>query len=283
MAAISKEFGFIGAGNMGEAIIGALLKANLVLASRVHAYDIMTDRLQELKEKYKISVERSNVNLFETCEVVVLAIKPQQMEEVLAQLSDRPDYKIKNRKLIISIAAGVRLEKIEQFLYSGLNESEKKMLPIIRVMPNTPALVRAGMSVMSPNAFCEEADTELTRSMLLAMGRTLTMEEKYLDAVTAVSGSGPAYVFYFIEAMIKGGMETGLDEEDSRTLTMATVEGALKLLEDSGETPEDLRKKVTSKGGTTEAALKVFEDNKMMQTISTGIVNAARRAKELSE
>jgi pyrroline-5-carboxylate reductase len=186
------------------------------------------------------------------------------------------------RKLFISIAAGIPIRKMEALLYAPLDEGMRKKLPIIRVMPNTPALVLAGMSGMSANANATPEDLETTRTILGALGKVMEFKEADLDAVTALSGSGPAYVFYFIESMIAGGLAAGLEPDASETLTLQTLEGALKLLRERKEPPEDLRRKVTSPGGTTEAALKVMESHQVKQNIVAAIVAAARRSQELS-
>jgi pyrroline-5-carboxylate reductase len=154
-------------------------------------------------------------------------------------------------------------------------------MPLIRVMPNTPALVLAGMSGMSPNRHATAEDIEITRRILEAMGQVRELPEADLDGVTALSGSGPAYVFYFIESMIKAGESLGFDLATASALTLATFEGALKLLAESGEAPAELRRKVTSPGGTTEAALRVLEDQQVDRHIVDAVTAAARRSKEL--
>ncbi len=282
MSKINKKIGFIGAGNMGEAFIGALVQAHIFAPETVFACDIIADRLVFLKESYGISTLDSNLKLFLECDIIVLAVKPQQMDDVLTQLTAQSGYAVSDRKLVISIAAGFPIRKIESHLYPPLREDARKKLPIIRVMPNTPAFVLAGMSGMSPNSMATAQDKAVAGAILSAVGRVIEFKEADLDAVTALSGSGPAYVFYLVESMIEAGIHVGLNPDDATMLTLTTLKGAIKLLEKSDESPETLRRKVTSPGGTTEAALKILEGNGVKQHIIDAIEAATLRSKELS-
>jgi pyrroline-5-carboxylate reductase len=246
------------------------------------ASDASDARLQYIGETYGISLVRDNARLFDACDIVVLAVKPQHMESVLQEITRSNRYGREKRTLVISIAAGFPIRKIETILYAGLNEAAMREKPIIRVMPNTPALVLAGMSGMSPNRFAEARDVEAAMEILNAMGNVLVFEEEKLDAVTALSGSGPAYVFYLIEAMTQAGVEAGLDPSDAAALTVRTVDGAVRLMMAKQETPESLRKKVTSPGGTTEAAVQVLDGHNVRRHIVDAIMAAVKRAQELS-
>lgn len=277
-----QSIGFIGAGNMGEAILGALIRSGIFAPEKICVSDISEDRLEWMKNTYGVGTLTDNSRLFRESDIVVLAIKPQQMDTVLTEIVDGEGYGVADRKLVISIAAGVRMEKIEARLYGPLDSRQREALPLIRVMPNTPALVQAGISGMSPNRHAAEADIETARTLLEATGKVITFDEASLDAVTGLSGSGPAYVFYLIEAMTDGGIRAGLSPEDAAAMTVSTVGGAVKLLMDKGESPESLRKKVTSPGGTTEAALKVLDSNQVRRHIADAVVAAAERAEELS-
>jgi len=279
---IEKKIGVLGAGNMGEAFVGALVRSKVSEPGRIGISDVRKDRLDFMHATYGILTYRDNFKLFDDCAVVILAVKPQQTEEVLRQIAGHAGYGMGVRKLFVSIAAGIPIRKIEKLLYAPLGEDMRKKLPIIRVMPNTPALVLAGMSGMSANANVTPEDLETTRTILGALGKVMAFKEADLDAVTALSGSGPAYVFYFIESLIAGGLAAGLEPQAAETLTLQTVKGALKLLRERKEPPEELRRKVTSPGGTTEAALKVMESNGVKQNIVAAIVAAANRSKELS-
>jgi pyrroline-5-carboxylate reductase len=280
---INKKIGFIGAGNMGEAFVGALIRIGIFSPSMIYTSDINEKRLNILNKTYGISVMKDNFKVFSECEIIFIAVKPQHIYHVLSQISEHEGYQIPNRKIVVSIAAGIPLRKIEALLYNSLNNEAIERLPIIRVMPNTPALVLAGMSGMSANKYAKAEDLNTIKIILEAMGKVIEFKEEDLDAVTALSGSGPAYVFYIAEAMIEGGIKVGLEPDKAAMLTVATIQGALKLMEESNESPEILRRKVTSPGGTTEAAFKILEKNKVKQNIIEAIKAAARRSKELSK
>jgi len=279
---INKKIGFIGAGNMGEAFVGALIRTGIFSSSTIYASDISEKRLNILNETYGISVMQNNFKVFSECDIIVIAVKPQHIYQILSQISKHKGYQISNRKIVVSIAAGIPLRKIEALLYNSLNNESIERLPIIRAMPNTPALVLAGMSGMSANKHAKPEDVEKIKTILEAIGKVVEFKEEDLDAVTALSGSGPAYVFYIAEAMIEGGIKVGLEPDKATMLTVATIQGALKLMEKSNESPEILRQKVTSPGGTTEAAFKVLEKNRVKQNLIEAIAAAARRSKELS-
>jgi pyrroline-5-carboxylate reductase len=279
----NKKIGFIGAGNMGEALVGAIIRSDISDPSRIFITDISNERLDIMKNKYGVSHMRDHFELFSECHIVVIAVKPQQIAHLLSQIAEREAREIRERKLVISIAAGITLQKLEGFLYRHLDEPSRAMLPIMRVMPNTPALVLAGMSGISANRYATPEDIKMTRSLLESMGKVIEFKEEHMDAVTALSGSGPAYVFYLVESMIQGGIEMGLDPEDAVTLTLTTLKGSLKLMQAQNEPPEILRQKVTSPGGTTEAAFNVLESNRVKQNIIEAIAAAARRSKELSQ
>jgi len=282
MANLNKKTGFIGAGNMAEAIIGAITRTGVIPSSMVYASDVNAERLHLLKKAYSISGTADNIKLFSICDIIVLAVKPQQMADVLQQLTGQKEYCVPRRKLVISIAAGVPLDKLENLLYSPLTKVENENLPIIRVMPNTPALVLAGMSGMTPNRHALPDDIIAARTILEAMGKVIEFKEDDLDAVTALSGSGPAYLFYLAESMIQAGISMGLDPYDASILTNTTLKGAVTLMEEMNEPPELLRRRVTSPGGTTEEAFRVLEKKKVKESISEAIAAAAKRSKELS-
>lgn len=277
------NIGIIGGGNMGEAFAGAMIRAGIFRPFSITISDILPERLEYLKTTYGVNVNNDNFKVFDSCKIVILAVKPQHMEKTLSSIAQHPEYSIRERKLVISIAAGITIEKIERLLYTPLEERFRKKLPIIRVMPNTPALVLEAMSGMSANRNASREERDMTRKILQTMGKVIEFEEKHLNAVTALSGSGPAYVFYLIESMIEAGINMGLDPEDSKQLTLTTVKGAAALMETKNETAEKLRKQVTSPGGTTEAAFKVLEKDRVKQSITSAILAGANRARELSE
>ncbi|MBW1985243.1 MAG: pyrroline-5-carboxylate reductase [Deltaproteobacteria bacterium] len=281
MKKITSKIGFIGAGNMGEALVGALIKSNITEPKYIYASDASEKKLKNMSKEYGIHIRNDNFKLFLECDIIILAVKPQQMSQVLSEISGNVDDKLPRKKLIISIAAGVSIRRLENLLYKRLNEKNQKKLPIVRVMPNTPALVLAGISGMSANKFTSRNDINVSKTILESAGEVIEFDEKDLDAVTAVSGSGPAYVFYFIESMITGGTKAGLSLKNSEKLTLETVKGAVKLLEESNDSAETLRKKVASPGGTTEAALRVLEKTSVKASIVKAIAAAKKRSKEL--
>jgi pyrroline-5-carboxylate reductase len=268
---------------MGEAMVGAIIRSNLFSPTSIRVSDINEERLVFLSRTYGVNTTKNNFEVFSESDIVIFAIKPQQMNEVLSDITSQEGYKIQHRKLAISIVAGVPLRKIEAFLYSPLDENLRKKLPVIRVMPNTPALVLAGISGMSPNPNSSAEDIQVARTILERMGSVIQFKESDLDAVTALSGTGPAYVFYLIESMIKGGINLGLDPDEAATLSITTLKGAVKLLEQRKETPEALRRKVTSPGGTTEAAFEVMQQFQVKQRIVEAIAAAAQRSKALGQ
>ena len=277
-----QKIGFIGAGNMGAALIGAVIGSKLYEPSQVCAFDVDPQRCAAIGEQTGIELLKSSAELFAVCDIVVLAVKPQHMSEVLTAVSQDGRHAKKPRTLVVSIAAGYPIHKIESILYAGLDEGQASRLPIIRVMPNTPALVRAAMSGMSANRFAVAGDLDSTRTLLEAAGRVREFKEDQFDAVTAVSGSGPAYVFYLIEAMIAAGTHIGLTADEAAELTVTTCKGAIRLLEQTAESPRELRRKVTSPGGTTEAALNVLKARKFKASVVEAVAAAAQRADELS-
>lgn len=281
MKNLYQTIGFIGAGTMGEAMISALIQTDVFAASAITASDVSSDRLHTLKHSYNIQVTEDNFSLFSACDIVVLAVKPHQVGIILSGISENSDYRIVTRKLVLSIAAGITLAKIENCLYPSLDAASRSHLPVIRVMPNTPSLVLAGMAGMSPNSHATHDDLATAERILKAMGSVIEFKEADLDAVTAVSGSGPAYVFYYIESMIAAAVKAGLSPTDASKLVLNTIKGALKLLEVRGDTPEHLRRLVTTPGGTTEAALNVLEARHFKQAIVDAVAAAAEKAREI--
>lgn len=277
------KIGMLGAGNMAEAIAGALIRAEIVKPSDILVNDISPERLDLFQRNYAIGSVADTGKLLEQCDTIILAVKPQQLLAAVTQMIETADLAAcTDRRLIISIAAGIRISKLESIVYAGLNESERDQFPIVRVMPNTPALVLAGIAGLSGNAYAAADDLALARRIFEATGQVVDVAEAELDAVTAMSGSGPAYVFYFIEAMIAAGVSLGFDQATARDLTVATMSGALKLVAETGESPTELRRKVTSPGGTTQAALELMQQGAFMETVIRAIQGAAKRSEELS-
>jgi len=267
-----ETIGFIGSGNMAEALIKGIIAAQLYTSEKIFISDIKTERLKLLGERYGVTAAANNAEIVKKVEIIVLSVKPQNMAEALESIKEE----IKSVQLIISIAAGIKVAKISAVLGD---------IPIVRVMPNTPALIGEGASALFAN---EKAKPMLDKAMAIfsAVGKAVVVEDEGLiDAVTAVSGSGPAYFFLLMEEMIKAGSSLGLPEAVAKDLVLQTAKGAGMLAveaDKSNEGPAVLRQKVTSPGGTTEAALKIFAEHKLGDIILAGITRARDRSRELS-
>ncbi len=280
---IEVNIGFIGAGNMGEAMIAALLSSGLSAPKHLFACDADASRIDFLKTKYAIHALPAASDIVSACDVIIFAVKPQSMGELLNTLQSKGVFKtIAGRKRFISIAAGIRIEKLEESIYAGLDKNMQSRLPVIRVMPNTPALVGEGISGICANAHADKEDLEIAKAILSAMGNVFECREAEMDAVTALSGSGPAYCFYLAEAMINAGCHLGFDLKRSSELVLSTLKGAVALIEKLGQPAEELRRRVTSPGGTTEAAIRHLDDRNVKQAIEEAIFAAAKRSSELS-
>jgi pyrroline-5-carboxylate reductase len=284
MPRLHHKIGFIGAGNMGQAMIGALITSQCANPSSLFVSDVSQDRVADLSKAYGVIALPGNVEIIQTSDIIIFAVKPQALDKVLADLSAAHAFKnAAGKKCFISIAAGAPIRKFEKIIYEGMDAEGRKNLPILRVMPNTPALVLSGMSGLCGNAFATAEDMDIATIILSAMGKVIRCNESDMDAITAMSGSGPAYCFYVVEAMIDAGTRLGLSPEDAAELTLATFKGALALLEDQKIPPQALRQKVTSPGGTTEAAIAVLENRSVKQAFIDAIAAAARRSEELSK
>lgn len=283
MAQVEYKIGFIGAGNMGGAIIAGLLDAQICNPEKIFFFDTSRDRLQSLHDQYGVISLASGAAVVETADVIVFAVKPQTMKPVLSELASKHVFaKTIDRKLILSIAAGIRISTFEDYVYRDLDALQQARFPILRAMPNTPALVRSGMTGLCANRHATPADVAMIRHLLSAVGNIIDCTEHEIDAVTAVSGSGPAYCFYLAEAMVEAGILLGFAPAVAAELTVNTLKGAAAMLENRSESPETLRRNVTSPGGTTEAAIRVLDDHAVKQALVSAIMAAAKRSRELS-
>lgn len=267
---MNETIGFIGAGNMAEAIVKGLLDRKVVAPSKVKATDPSEERRVLFANRFAVSTGTDNAALVTSSDVVVLAVKPQMMAGVLEPL--RGQWRAK--QLVISIAAGIRTAKLDAWCGGGP--------AIVRVMPNTPALIGQGVSAVCAGPRADAGHMALAGKLFAAVGDVLTVDEERMDAVTAISGSGPAYVFYWIESMLAAAREHGFDEVTARTLVYGTLSGAAALAQQSSDTPGTLRARVTSKGGTTEAAVRVLDERGVGTSLVEAIRAAARRSQELS-
>jgi pyrroline-5-carboxylate reductase len=267
------KIGFVGGGNMAEALIKGILTARVCKPESVFVSDIRSERLNLLAKEYSVRTVDNNATLAGKVDILVLSVKPQNMTEALQSIKSA----VGTDTLIISIAAGIKVADIAAVL------GER---PIVRVMPNTPALIGQGASALFANDKAKPM-LEKAESIFSAVGEAVVVDdEDLIDAVTAVSGSGPAYYFLLMEEMIKAACELGLAEDAAKKLVLQTAKGAALLAVEAdggGENPAQLRRKVTSPGGTTEAALKVLEEGKFGPLINTAIERARDRSRELSK
>ncbi|WFB35915.1 pyrroline-5-carboxylate reductase [Kiritimatiellota bacterium B12222] len=260
---------FLGGGNMAEALLSGMLSAGVVSSDAVVVTDIRAERLAELHEMYGVNTSTDNLEAVSGATEIWLCVKPQQMEEVLTPLAGKA-----TSARWVSIAAGLTTPTLEGYLGGDVK--------VVRVMPNTPALVKSGVAGVAPGRLADDADVQAVKTALECVGKAVVVEESDLHAVTALSGSGPAYVFYLIEAMLKAGEDLGMDPVHARELVLQTIMGAGKLMEDTGLDADELRRRVTSKGGTTAAALTCFDEMGVGAGITAGTLAAAKRSKELA-
>jgi pyrroline-5-carboxylate reductase len=259
---------FIGGGNMAEAIVAGILERQVVEPADVCVTDVSELRLQHFMNKHGVGTSLNNRKAAAQAGVVVLSVKPQIFPEVWPEI----EQGLEPETLVISIMAGIPSAKI----------ANGKRIRVVRVMPNTPSLVGEGASGIAAGEFAVAADLEVAEELMGAVGKAVIVKEEELDAVTALSGSGPAYVFYLLESMLEAAEQMGLAGEVSRDLALATVIGSAKLMLETGEDASDLREKVTSKGGTTEAAIHTLEDRKVKESIIAALLAARDRSRELA-
>ncbi|MCL2458041.1 MAG: pyrroline-5-carboxylate reductase [Desulfobulbus sp.] len=271
MGTIRTTIGFVGGGQMAEAMVRGILAAGLTTAEQITIAEPMTARQEHLTKQYGLACTQDPAVLCQKSEVLILAVKPQAAAAVLAP------YRlfVGERHLVLSIMAGITLR--------ALADAFTAPVRLIRVMPNTPALVLAGASAFSPNGQATAHDREIAAALFSAVGTCVEVPEHLLDAVTGLSGSGPGYVFAFIEAMIDAGVLAGLPRPVAEQLTVQTVLGSARLAQESGEHPAILRDKVTSPGGTTIAGLQVLEKGALRGVIMDAVAAAAERSRVLGE
>lgn len=267
-----RNIAFIGAGNMARSLISGLITAGFP-GSKIHATDIDAMKAQELGKEFGITGSNDNVAAVKNADVIVLAVKPQFMTEMLAQLA--PVIGDFGNKLFISIAAGVSVARLQDLLNGHQN--------IVRCMPNTPSLIGIGMTGLFAPAVVNATDRQFAQDMLQAVGKTLWVnDEADINVVTAASGSGPAYFFLFMQYMVEEAQRMGFSTEAARQLVQETALGAAQMVIANPETElATLRAQVTSKGGTTAAAINAFEEGKLADLVSVAMQAAQHRAEEM--
>ena len=263
------KIAILGAGVMGEALLSGLMRSGYSPADVVIT-DTRPDRLVHLCEKFGVR-SASNVEAVTGAETVVLVVKPQDMANLLREIASS----VHRDALVISMAAGITTIALQAELPSGT--------AVVRVMPNTPALVDKGMTAISPGSHCSEEHLAHAEKLLQSIGKVIRIAEKHQDAVTAISGSGPAYIYYVVEAMIEAGVLLGLPRATASELTLQTVIGAAAMLDETGEHPSVLRENVTSPAGTTSAALRELDDHKVRAAFLSAMEAARDRSRELAQ
>ncbi len=269
--AIEKKIAFLGGGNMAEALIKGVIAAGTAKPDQILATDVSPDRREHLKKAYGIIIQKTNADAARVGDIIVLSVKPQVIEKVLAEIENVVD----NNKLVISIAAGIAIARIEKTLRNGSR--------VVRVMPNTPALVLAGAAAIAGGKFATNGDMALAQDIFNSVGRAVVVEEKLMDAVTGLSGSGPAYVFMIIDALSDAGVKAGLPRQLALELAAQTVFGSAKMVLETKEHPGKLRDMVTSPGGTTIEGLHALEKGKLRATLMNAVEAATARSKELGK
>ncbi|MCL4874375.1 pyrroline-5-carboxylate reductase [bacterium] len=271
-----KTIGFLGSGNLAEALIKGLLASSKINPGQIIASDRINERLIHLAESYEVKVLSKNFETARNADIIFLTVKPGDVEGVLREIAPE----IEAGKLLISTAAGITTSRILEVLKeAGLSH----FLPVVRAMPNTPATVREGVTVLCAGLGTGERHLEFATEIFGSIGKVVAVkEESLMDAVTGLSGSGPAYVFLFIEALIEGGVRAGLPADTSKELAFQTVLGAVKLAMESPMGLDALRRMVASPGGTTIEGLRRLEEGGLKETVASAVIAATKRARELS-
>jgi len=267
----NRQVGLVGTGNMGEALIKGLLHGHVCKPEQIFCSDTRPERLKVVRETYGVKGTSHNIEVVKHSEILILAVKPQIMKQVVSEVAKYLDLS----KLIISIAAGVPLDAIES--------CAKKELKLIRVMPNICVSVREGVSAIAGGKHIHKEDLMIAKTIFDSVGKSLFVEETLLDAVTGLSGSGPAYIFLIIDALADAGVKVGLSRNDALILASQTVLGAAKMLIETGEHPGKLKDLVTSPGGTAIAGLHTLEEGGLRTTLINAVEVATQRSKALGE
>jgi pyrroline-5-carboxylate reductase len=267
-----KKIGFIGAGNMAGALLKGLLAAKLYRPQDMLVSDVVPAQIRKIKRAYRVEGLNDNRAVVRAAQTIILAVKPQIIDQILADIQSE----VTKEKLFVSIAAGVPLRRLE----NGLGSDAR----VVRVMPNTPALLGKGIAVVVRGHKAKPQDEKLTLTLFRGVGEALAVkDEALMDPVTGLSGSGPAYVYLFAEALIAGGIQEGLSPAVATRLTLQTIEGAVAMLKETGKSPKELRDMVTSPGGTTLAGLSFLSAGKFVETMAGAVSAATRRSKELGQ
>jgi pyrroline-5-carboxylate reductase len=268
---MQKPVGIIGGGNMGEALIAGVIQSGLLTPSEILFSEPRSDREKYLREKFEVTAVAANAKLPPRAATLILAVKPQSVPEVLPEIAPL----LKPHHLIISICAGVPLSYIQSFF--------PRPVRMVRAMPNTPALIQKGATALAPSPEAKPEDISAAEAIFQAVGITVIVKESQMDAVTGLSGSGPAWVYAVIEALTAGGVKEGLAQDVALNLTTQTVLGAAHLIQATGKHPATLRDQVCTPGGTTMAGLYAMEEGGLRLALMNAVIAATKRSKELGE
>jgi pyrroline-5-carboxylate reductase len=266
---MKKPLGIIGGGNMGEALMAGITQSGLLSAGEILFFEPRSDRREYLEKKFRVSPAESNTDLVTLAPTLILAVKPQSVPEVLVEIGPR----LNPHHLLISICAGVPLDYIQSFLQSRIR--------MVRAMPNTPALIQKGATALAPSPEAKPEDLSTAEDIFKAVGITAVVKESQMDAVTGLSGSGPAYIFALIEGLTAGGVKEGLSQDVALSLTTQTVLGAALLIQATGKHPATLRDQVCTPGGTTMAGLYAMEEGGFRLALMNAVIAATRKSKDL--
>lgn len=264
-----KELGLIGVGNMGTALLKGVLSSNTIEKEKTVIYDVREDVIKNRIQEFNVKAVSSNTELVQQVKFIIIAVKPQNIDSVLEEIGP----KLSEDQILISIAAGVTLDYIKKYI--------SKNIGLIRVMPNTPALVGEAASAIAHNKNITENDLKYVKKIFNSVGKVVELEEKHIDAVTGLSGSGPAYVFIIIEALADGGVKMGLPRNIALKLAAQTVLGSAKMVIETGMHPGELKDMVASPGGTTITALHEIEKGKLRATLISAVEAATLKSKSL--
>jgi len=268
---MQKPVGIIGGGNMGEALMAGITQSGLMAAKEVLFFEPRSDRREFLQKKFAVVPMEDNRQLIKQAKTLILAVKPQSVPEVMVEIAPlaRPDH------LLISICAGVSLDYLQSFFSFPMR--------MVRAMPNTPALIQKGATALAPSPMAKPEDLSAAEKIFQAVGITVVVKESQMDAVTGLSGSGPAYIFAVIEALAAGGVKEGLAQDVALALTTQTVLGAAYLIQATGKHPATLRDQVCTPGGTTMAGLYALEEGGFRLALMNAVIAATKRSQELGE
>ena len=265
------KIAFLGAGNMAEALVAGILQAKLSEPDCVLATDISPARLKVIKDRYQIHVGSHNLDAVLWADIVIICVKPQVINDVLSNIQTG----LSDKHLLISIAAGVPIKAIQAKI--------GQTIPLVRAMPNTPAVIQEGVTALAGCSALSLENLKVAQNIFESIGKVVVVDESLMDAVTGLSGSGPAYVYLVIEALIDGGVRVGLPRNVAHTLAVQTVLGAAKMVRETGEHPAVLKDRVTSPGGTTIAGLQQLEEGGLRATLIEAVEAATHRSSELGK